>query len=398
MVGVITSAGSTPPLGSTSYAPLQSGGGSAWAVETRNQQVMPCAGTFDRLRVKCVDPGGAAQSRAFTVRKAGADTTLTCTVSTGATTAADLTNSFAVAAGDLVAVSCTSSAGAAASTPADWLLRFTAANANEYPLLWGSAAGAAAGATRYSPVQGDGAVQTTEAAAQCVMPTGGTLSNLYVALDANMAAAGQAVTLYLNGSPTALTCTVASGAATASDTDAGHAVAVAAGDTVSLQWVNSGSNAPRPRAGIKFAPTTDGESVALAGASGGTVNQSLTRYQSAPSGTTWTGTESARQFLVPACEVRKLYARAAPASGQTAAFMVRKNTADTAVTCTVTGTATAADDTTHTDTTADGDVLAVRLVTGATSGTVTPQAGLVLYVAPAAGGGARRRRVLLGGR
>jgi hypothetical protein len=394
MVGILTSAAATPTTGATTYVGLQSGQGQSWVTqEARTQQVMPCAGTFDYLRVQVTDPGGAAQSRAFKLRKNTADTTLTATVSTGATTAQDTSNSVSVVAGDLVAMQCVSSASPAASTPSDWAVRFTAANNNEYPLLWGAQAGPAAGTTRYSPVQGDAAVQTAEANAQCVMPTPGVISNLYVALDANMATAGMVVTLQLNGADTALTCTVGSGASAANDTS--NSVNVVAGDTISLKWANGGSNAPRPRAGVKFAPTTDGESVVFIPAFA-TVAQNLTRFQSVGAGAAWSSSEPLRQGILIACTLKSLYAKITGiASGQTAIATVRQDTADTTITTTITGVATTGNDTTHTAAALDDDLLDVKLVTSATSGTVTPAMGLVLFVTPAASGN-RRRRVITG--
>ncbi len=384
MVGILTASSQTPGAGATNYVELQGGQGQSWVTqEGRVQQVMPVGGVFDYLRVSCTDPGGAAQSRAFTLRKAVAGTTLTCTVSTGATTAQDTTHSVSVAAGDLVCMECVSSASAAASALTNWALRFTATNDNEYPLLWGGQAGPAAGTTRYSPVQGDAIVQTAEATATSVIPAAGTISKLYVALDANMSTSSMVVTLYLNGSPTALTCTVASGASTANDTS--NEIAVVAGDLISLEWVNNGSNAPRPRSGLKFAPTVNGKSVVMIPAVA-TVAQNLTRYQTANGSAGWNSSEAAKQSLMIACTLQELFLKiTGVASGQTAIAMVR-NAGDTTITATVTGTGTTGSDIAHTSSIADDGLLDIRLVTSATSGTVTPAIGLVLYVAPAGGG------------
>lgn len=397
MVGILPSTSFTLAGAATSYMGVQSGVNEVWlGTETQNRQVMPVAGTFDYLRVRCVDPGGSGQSRAFTLRKNGADTALTATVSTGSTNATDISNTVSVVAGDLVGMKQVVSASAAASSPTSWVLRFTAANSNEFPLLWGASTGAANGTTRYSSVQGDVAVNATEANVRSVMPTGGVISNLYVALDANQATAGQAVTLYLNGSPTALTCTVGSGASTANDTT--HTVTVAAGDTISLEWVNSGSNSPRPRAGLKFAPTTDGESIALAPANN-TQPAFNTGYQPTPGGT-GSGTESAVQTLLVACDLKNLYAIVTGlAGGNVFTTRVRRNTADSTLVCTVTGTATTGNDTTHTVTASDDDLLAVKINNNAGAGGPFRFAyGMVFYITPSGGGGGSVGAVPLGPR
>ena len=384
MVGILTSNGFSLTGAATAYVGVSAGRGEVWNTsEIRVRQVMPVAGMFDYLRVKTVDPGGSGQSRAFTLRKAGSDTALTCTVNTGSTLAADTTHTVSVAAGDLVSLKQVASATAAASSPISWVARFTAANTNEFPLLWGASTGAGAGTTRYSPIQGDAAVQTTEAFAQSVIPTPGTLSNLYVALDANQATSGQTVTLFLNGVATGLTCTVSSGAATANDTT--HNVAVVAGDLVSLEWNNAGSNAPRPRSGIKFAPTTDGESLVTAPAIG-TQNAFVTSYQSIGAGSGVSVTEGPVQSLALVSDIKKLYTVVSGlGSGDVFTTTVRRNTADSTVTCAITGTATTGSDTTHTTTAADDDVIDFKWSNGAASGTFRPRSSFVLYIAPTAG-------------
>ncbi len=65
----------------------------------------------------------------------------------------------------------------------------------------------------------------------------------------------------------------------------------------------------------------------------------------------------------------------APASGQTFAFTVRVNGADTALTCTITGVGTTCNDTTHTAACTAGQTYSVKSITSATSGTATGISG-----------------------
>lgn len=106
----------------------------------------------------------------------------------------------------------------------------------------------------------------------------------------------------------------------------------------------------------------------------GTIPQNATSYF----GTNgcWAATEAAAQTPVSApFTLKNFYAAAsvAPASGQTFTITVRKAGADTspAVTCTITGPATSCNDTTHTASFAAGDLISVKLVASATSGSTS---------------------------
>jgi hypothetical protein len=82
----------------------------------------------------------------------------------------------------------------------------------------------------------------------------GKLSNLYVKGTSNAAGGSVTVTVRVAGADTALTCTVASGAATANDTS--NTVSVTAGQTVSVKCLgNSGYTSGLANLGISFAFT-----------------------------------------------------------------------------------------------------------------------------------------------
>ena len=80
--------------------------------------------------------------------------------------------------------------------------------------------------------------ESTETPAEQVMPIATTLSNMRVK-NSSVGGSAQTIvyTLYKNGSPTTLTCTVATGSTTANDLT--HTVTFAAGDTFSVQAVLS---------------------------------------------------------------------------------------------------------------------------------------------------------------
>ena len=66
---------------------------------------------------------------------------------------------------------------------------------------------------------------------------------MQVQIDANAAGSGNVVTLLLNGNTTALTCTVAAGSKTCTDTT--HSVTLAAGDNIQVQVTNNAGAANR---------------------------------------------------------------------------------------------------------------------------------------------------------
>jgi hypothetical protein len=82
----------------------------------------------------------------------------------------------------------------------------------------------------------------TSATLRQVVVTPGTLASLQVFSSANVVGGSgkDVLTVYKNGSATALTCTIAGAAATCSDTT--HSVAVAAGDVLTFQFVSATSD------------------------------------------------------------------------------------------------------------------------------------------------------------
>ena len=95
-------------------------------------------------------------------------------------------------------------------------------------------------------------------------------------------------------------------------------------------------------------------------------------------------TEALVQSLCPiAGTFKNLFIQStAPASGQTLTATWRVNNADTALTCTVTGTGTTCNDTTHTAACTAGQTYSLKLVTSATTGSLASIAGGVEFDNP----------------
>jgi hypothetical protein len=102
----------------------------------------------------------------------------------------------------------------------------------------GSATGLGAGLTRYGNVAGS----TAESQVRLPLSNACTISDLYVRTTATMnASASLAVTLFKNGSSTALTLTIAGGSVAGTYSNTANSVSFAAGDGWSLAFVNAGS-------------------------------------------------------------------------------------------------------------------------------------------------------------
>ena len=102
----------------------------------------------------------------------------------------------------------------------------------------GSATGLGAGLTRYGNVAGS----TAESQVRLPLSSACTISDLYVRTTATMNASGSlAVTVFKNGSSTALTLTIAGGSAAGTYSNTANSVTFAAGDGWTLGFTNAGS-------------------------------------------------------------------------------------------------------------------------------------------------------------
>lgn len=394
MVGIISSGVEVGPSTTVNnWIAIQAGRGTDWtATETNVWNIMPVGGTFSYLRVKCVDPGGAA-SRQFILRVNGSSSTVTCTVNSGSTSCSDIVHSVSVNAGDMVSFEDAPSGTPAASANLQWALKFTATNTNEYPVLmnWGTAA-LTAGATVFLQIQSNGPNSggPVTDANNAIVPTGGSFTNLYATTTVSQVT-DSVYTLRVNGIDTALTCTITGGTFSCNDT--GHSVNVVAGDSVTYK-VLTGSTGSRVAIGAKFSPTTDGESILLATQSAELQNSTQFRFPT--DAQAWNATESNRQNLLIASTLRNLYVGSNPASGQTHAVTVSTNSVATALTCTVTGTAVSCNDTADQITVSDDGLLSIKGVTSATSGTCSERGGLVMFISQGGGATVVPQRTLTG--
>lgn len=110
----------------------------------------------------------------------------------------------------------------------------------------GSATGLGAGLTRYGNIAGS----TAESQVRLPLSSACTISDLYIRTTATMNAnASLAVTLFKNGSSTALTLTIAGGSVAGTYSNTANSVSFVAGDGWTLGFTNAGSATATPTSG-----------------------------------------------------------------------------------------------------------------------------------------------------
>ncbi len=206
--------------------------------ENATEMLVTRSGTIQNLYIKLRGSPGTGKSYAFTVRKNGADTALTATVSDTSTIANDTANSFTVVAGDRLTMKIVPS-GTPSTIPGAFGVEFVSDVDNEY-LILGGTANVYSGSTEYTHLGGaDVPWISTESLRQSMAQGPAALKNLYVRL--NTAPGGGATrtfTVMLNGSPTSLSVTISDTDTTGNNTS--DVVILSTGDTLSLRNSSTG--------------------------------------------------------------------------------------------------------------------------------------------------------------
>ena len=353
------------------------------------QQVCATAGTFSSWKLRMDTAPGTGNSWTLKIRKNGADTGMEIVISGTATSGEDVTHTFDVTPGDKVSVQSTPSSTPDAPTSAiSWSVKFTGSTTKQSTILGSLSANLATGTTEYFAPMGCVTVNATEALVSQMFTTAGTLTNFYGALrTAPGAAKSRAFKVYLNGSGTTQTFTISNTDTTGNDT--AHPITVAAGDVISVECIPSGTPAASNFLyGFTFTATTDGHFPLVGGrVAGATAN--ATRYMGVPYGTqtAWDTAEGDVQIYFQACTLSLLYTKVVTAPGLTQSWVyrMRKNAGDLNLTCTISDTATSANDTSNSDSIADADLIAIRCVGSLTAAAMGGnQWGVDAFITPAA--------------
>ena len=311
----------------TEYNHLQ--GASRWnATEAIGQQYASAAGKLKNLYVELNDSPGAGKSYDFTVRVNGSSVGCpTVHIHDTDTSGSDLVNEIAVAAGDLICIECIPT-GTPPSRVARWSVLFESDVANESLILGGLSDALKTPTVEYSNIMGGSSWGAIADASQ-VVPTGGSISHLYVKLSVDPGTAPDAFrfTLMIGAVAQALTCTITADDTTGSDLV--NSVAVSAGDIVSLrcEYLETPSGRPYAVWGMKFTADIDGESLILGGTSDD-LDSNDVEYNFVTPGAgenIWTPTEAETYMLAQAMTLIKLYVAlsAAPGDGNSYTFTSR---------------------------------------------------------------------------
>lgn len=201
-----------------------------------------------------------------------------------------------------------------------------------------------------------------------VMAVAGTFQNLVFQVTTPPGTgASWTMTLFQNGSPTALTCTISGTNTIASDTS--HNITVTPGDTFGLNVTSTGTPAATtfPQFGMTFTDTNGGETFVAAQQTSTGPSNSTTNYISIGDGTPG-ATLATQEMVMPAAgTLDQMYIRGtAPGTGTSFALTVFKNGVSTGITATLSGTNVTATDLSHSVAFAAGDLITIQSVPSGT--------------------------------
>lgn len=355
---------------------------------TRNRQTIPAAGNLTNLRVVVTADPGAGATWSLAVMVAGSASALNCTISAGSTSCQD-TDSVAVTAGQEINVRMTPSATDPAAADGMFSVEFQSTTAKESWLLSNSGAGTTA-ATHYSPLGAAGGQESTITDVETVMATSGTIKDLHCGLDSDPGAGNtHTCTIMLDGSTTALTCTVVEGQTDC--TDLSNSFAVVAGSRIVLRLVHSvGAVANEIEAGVTFVSDTEGEHmVMLASDDSPSTSAAEYLYLSAGGGI-WNADETVNRSLgqagsISGAKLDALYVdlETAPGAGDSYTFTVYQDGSPTGLSCAVTETGTTCNNGTDV-TISDDDQFSVECVPSGTPTATNVRLGVLVSPASAA--------------
>jgi len=386
------------PTVTTEYNSLM--GGLSWsATELYVYGLVSTDGLIKQLRLKLYDVAGdpaspgAGKKYTFTLMLNGAPTALTFDIADAATSGSNMVTEIDITGGDTVSLQCDPD-----NTPtaryAAWSCVFEGDTEKE-SLIFGVASDylhqinteygqVMCAAAFYSLVENDH---------RQVVPTAGTIKNLYVKLSIDPGTAPEAFrfTLRKGGASQTLTVTITADDTTGSDLV--NSFAVVAGDilTIMVEPLNVPSETPRAAWGMTFVADIDGESIVLGGSTDALDNAATEYiYLSSSIFVPWSATETHRYQLGQVCTLKKLYMllSAAPGAGNSYTFTIRIAGADSNVVTTVADAATTGNSGALEDDLAFDEYVNLKVVPADTPDVVDAYWGFVCDIpVPTVGGG-----------
>lgn len=354
-------------------------GGYNWIWDsTVKRQLVTTPGTFSELAVELPVAPGAGKSLTFTLVVNGVASALSVTISDTNTTGVDAVNTKAVVASDNVYLYCTPAGTPTVSAPR-WSIVFDGTNAKESLLL--SCSQCDLDENIYAPlIQGSsvfGASEKVETNCFTIIPTNGTIKDLYAELTADPGTAPDAYKIILrvneadsdDGGGNSLEVTIVANNTTGNDTT--HEIPVVAGDRVNwkIEPIDTPTVEPYIYIGATFEADTDGESI-LSAQTDANPTLSSTRYNNINTsfiGIPWTAVEAnIYQLGWGGFGVKNLYVWVNSVLGVGASYIfnVRATSVpgDTGITATIIAGAQTANDTVNTYELGDYDDLSISLL------------------------------------
>ncbi len=378
--------------------------GSNWStISNDRKQLISAPGKIKNLYVELSAAPGAGDAFIFTLIVNGAPSALVVTISGGADTQGFDATEVDVVAGDEVQIRSTYT-GSPGTPSARWSFMFTSDNAKESNILGSVGTGTAAiiycKVTNYNSSGGGSATQNEH---RVVIPTNGTIKNLYVELSQAPGTGGDAWTFTLQkGTPpgalgdTALVVTITEPDRTGNNV--ADSVAVSAGDVVVMKVTETGTAVDCDAFfGFTFVADTDGESLILGGGNSNLRQDGTPEYNPLQNyfARTWAATETSRYQLGQAMTLKKFYVLLGgpPGSGDAYTFKVRLNETDPAsgLSVTITDASTTGNDVANeVAVTNSYDEVAIKAQASGTPVGRDAYWGVVAYIAPVVVGGSGR--------
>lgn len=363
---------------------------SSWTTIANRMSLTPVAGTISNFYLELDTAPGGSAAWTFNVMKNGSTSGVTVTISGSSTSASDNTHTAAYSPGDVIELQAVPSTTPTLGTNMFWNMNFTSTSGNNAPIMLSSNTGASTTVVNYFPVVGginsSSALSANQANEAVIVPTSGTLSNLYVQ-HVTVPGAGNSFVyvLFQNGIATAITATISGTNATANDLT--HSIAVTAGDTLSWQATPTGTpTASGMLLSMSWAPTNNGETwIGYTGIA--SPSSSATQYDQ-PLGignNGWNTTETLRQIEPGATTITAIYTLVITAPGGATArtVNVRQNASSPGLAATITGSATTSNSTGSVSFAQSDRLSAQSTVTGSPAATAGLHISMLLYIAPA---------------
>lgn len=370
----------------TEYAGFIGSQENGWnSTNTRNLQKVSTDGNLTNLRVVLTAAPGAGTSHTLTLFLNGGATTLGCTIADTATSCQD-TDSVAVTGGDDISMRSTHSTTPAVSD-AWWSVEFQSTTDNE-SLLGGNTASATS-TSKMTPLYGTTDGEATSTDVEMVVPTSGTLKNLYCDPDDDPGVGNTHIcTVLVDGSASLLTCTVIAGSTNCSNTLT--SVSVSAGQTIVLNDVSTASDAHEVDAGVTFVSDTAGQHL-IGFSSDAAPSNTATNYTFLAAGdAAYSATETDFRTLGQVGSLSGLVLDAlyveletAPGAGNSYAITVYQNGSPTGLSCTVSETDVACNNSTNV-TIANDDQYSIEVVPTSTPDATNLRFGVLVSPAAAA--------------